>query len=390
MISAIITLVIAFLCLIGLMIIHEFGHFIIAKKFGIRVDEFGIGYPPRMFGKKIGETIYSINWLPLGAFVRIYGEEGGVDDYRSFANLKIWQRVLIIIGGVAAFWAAAIIIFSVVFAMGTELPVGDNEVQGLSNPQIKVIAVSQNSPASQAGLKIGDTLLEIKSEQYKCGGSIKCLGSVAETVKLSKIKDFQDFTKAHAGEQVNLTIQRGDKTFDVFFSPRVNPPAGEGAVGIGIERMATLINKTAWYMAPVKGVAYTWDTTVNAVKGLYAVFSDLFRGKGAPAGASFAGPLGITVFLANAASYGAGFFLYFIGTIAVFIALFNLFPIPALDGGKLVFLLIEKIKGKPVSVRVEQGITMVCFMILIILSLFITVKFDIPRFADFLKSSLQR
>src|ERR1035437_1232321 len=117
MTSTIITLIVAFLSLIALMIIHEFGHFIIAKKFGVRVDEFGIGYPPRIYGKKIGETIYSINWLPLGAFVRIYGEEGGVDDYRSFQNLKIWQRFLIMIGGVAAFWIAAVIIFSIVFAI---------------------------------------------------------------------------------------------------------------------------------------------------------------------------------------------------------------------------------------------------------------------------------
>ena len=115
MISAILILVVAFLSLIALMIIHEFGHFIIAKKFGVKVEEFGIGYPPRIFGKKIGETIYSINWIPLGAFVRIYGEEGGLDDYRSFTNLKIWQRILIIIGGVTAFWIAAVIIFSVVF-----------------------------------------------------------------------------------------------------------------------------------------------------------------------------------------------------------------------------------------------------------------------------------
>ena len=117
MISSILILAVAFLSLIVLMIIHEFGHFIIAKKFGIRVDEFGVGYPPRMFGKKIGETIYSINWIPLGAFVRIHGEEGGLDDYRSFSSLKIWKRVLIIIGGVAAFWVTAMIIFSIVFVV---------------------------------------------------------------------------------------------------------------------------------------------------------------------------------------------------------------------------------------------------------------------------------
>ena len=395
MISIILTLVIAFLSLIALMIIHEFGHFIIAKKFGIRVDEFGIGYPPRIFGKKIGETIYSINLLPLGAFVRIYGEEGpdakdsheagasvlGVDDYRSFANLKIWKRVLIVIGGVVAFWIVAMIIFSIVFAIGADLPVGDNDVQGLTNPQVKVIMVSQDSPASKAGLKTGDTLLQIeniKDESAKVE---------SEIVNLNKIKDFQNFTKSHVNEQVKITVERNGKTFDVSLTPRVSPPAGQGAVGIGLERMATLVTKYPWYLAPIQGVSYTWQTTVNALKSLYSLFADLLSMKGLPQGAEFAGPLGITVFLANAASYGPGFFLYFIGIISVLVAIFNLFPIPALDGGKLIFLLIEKIKGKPVSVKVEQGITVTFFVILIALSLFITVKFDIPRFADFLKSN---
>ena len=356
------------------MIIHEFGHFIIAKKFGVRVDEFGIGYPPRIFGKKIGETIYSINWLPLGAFVRIYGEEGGLDDYRSFSNLKIWQRVLIVIGGVAAFWITAIIIFSIVFAIGSDLPVSDQDVQGMVNPQVKIVEVSANSPASLAGLKTGDTITDIKVN--------------GTDTKINKVAEFQKAVGDNKGKEIDLTVNRAGKVFDVNITPRINPPAGEGAVGVGLERMATLIKKTSWYMAPVKGAEYTWQTTVNAVVGLYSTFSDLFQRKGLPAGASFAGPLGITIFLANAASYGIGFFLYFVGMISVFIAIFNLFPIPALDGGKLIFLIIEKIKGKPVSVNVEQWITMTCFVILICLSLFITVKFDIPRVIDFFKVSL--
>lgn len=372
MFSSILTLIIAFLSLIVLMIIHEFGHFIIAKKFGVRVDEFGIGYPPKIWGKKFGETIYSINWIPLGAFVRIYGEEGGVDDYRSFVGLKIWQRVLIVIGGVAAFWIAAIIIFSIVFAMGTDLPVGDEEVQGLTNPRVVISSVQQGSPAEIAGLKSGDVFVQINN------------------VKIDKIKDFQDFTKAHAGEQVILEVNRDGKNMEVSFSPRVNPPEGQGAVGVALERIATLVKKTAWYAAPAEGVIYTWKVTASSVVGLYDVFKNLFMAKGLPEGAQFAGPLGISVFLANAASYGPGFFLYFIGMICVFIAIFNLFPIPALDGGKLIFLLIEKIKGKPVSAKVEQKITIVFFLILICLSIFITVKFDFPRIAEYFKSSIQR
>lgn len=375
MISTILIFALAFLSLIILMVIHEFGHFIIAKKFGVKVEEFGIGYPPRVYGKKIGETIYSINLLPLGAFVKIYGEEGGVEDYRSFTSLKIWQRILIVIGGVAAFWLAAIVIFSIVFGMGAKLPVGDSDVSGLAAPEVKVIAVAANSPASESGLISGDTLLRIE-------------GSAQEIVEINKVKDFQDFVKNHAGEQIKILAERNGEAVEAVLTPRVSPPAGQGAVGISLERMATLIQKTPWYLAPLRGAVYTWETTVNALKGLYIVFSDLLSGKGAPAGAEFAGPIGITVFLANAASFGVGFFLYFIGLIAVFIAIFNLFPIPALDGGKLVFLLIEKARGKPVSEKIEQGITVTFFMILVALSLFITIRFDIPRLINFFQAAL--
>ncbi len=373
MISTILTLVLALFSLVALMVIHEYGHFIIAKKFGVRVDEFGIGYPPKIWGKKIGETEYSINWIPFGAFVRIYGEEGGVDDLRSFQNLKIWKRVLIVIGGVAAFWIAAIIIFSVLFGIGADLPVGDQDVAGLTNAQVKIVSVSQNSPAGLAGIKIGDTVKDI------------IVGKI--DTKVSKVAEFQKITSDNKGKQITLTIGRGNQDINVNLTPRVSPPAGEGSVGVGLERMATLIKKTVWYETPIQGVVYTWNTTINALAGLYSTFAGLFTHKGLPAGAAFAGPIGITVFLANAASYGAGFFLYFIGTIAVLVAIFNLFPIPALDGGKLIFLLLEKIKGKPVSVKWEQGITMVFFIILITLSLFITIRFDVPRLFEFIKSA---
>lgn len=382
MIFSILTFIFAFFCLIVLMVIHEFGHFIMAKKFGAQVDEFGIGYPPRIFGKKVGDTIYSINWVPFGAFVRIRGEEGGFDDYRSFSNLKIWKRALIVLAGVIAFWFIAIILFTIVFAIGTELPIGDQDARGLQNVQIRIISVSADSPAGKAGLKTGDSISQVKSQRYESAGVSP------ETIKVDKVEDFQNFIKSHSGEQITLTVNRKGQSLDVFLVPRVSPPEGQGALGVALERVATLVEKTAWYMAPVKGAAFTWEMTINSVKGLYRVFADLFTGKGVPEGAEFAGPLGITIFMANAASYGAGFFLYFVGAISVFVAIFNLFPIPALDGGKLIFLAIEKIKGKPVSVKTEQIVTLVFFTILILLSIFITIKFDIPRFADFLKSSL--
>jgi len=383
-IFSILILLLAFFSLIILMIIHEFGHFIIAKKFGVEIEEFGIGYPPRIWGKKVGETIYSINWVPLGAFVRIHGEEGGVDDIRSFTSLKIWKRVLIIIGGVAAFWLASIAIFSILFAVGSDLPVSDDQVQGITNPRIEVISVLPNSPADKAGLMPGDILLEIQSQRYESAQY------GPEVLEIEKIKDFQEFTKSHAGEQLDLEIKRGQEILSLSLSPRVDPPEGEGAVGIGLQRMATLIEKYPWYQAPIQGAIYTWQVTAATVVGIYTIFANLFSGQGMPQGAEFAGPLGITVFLANAASYGAGFFLYFVGTLSVCIAVFNVFPIPALDGGKLVFLAIEKIRGRPVSVKVEQIITLVCFALLILLSVYITVRFDVPRFSNYFTSAINQ
>jgi len=357
------------------MIIHEFGHFIIAKKFGVKVEEFGIGYPPRIFGKKFGETIYSINLLPLGAFVKIYGEEGDVDDYRSFANLAIWKRVLIIIGGVVAFWIASIILFSVVFAMGADIPVGDQDIPGLTNINVQIFSVAEDSPAMTAGLLPGDVM-----ESFKTQNNLE--------IKINKIKDVQDYAKEKAGEQITLVIERQNETIETFLTPRVAPPQGQGGLGVGIERIGTLIEKYPWYLAPFKGTLYTGEITLKALQGLFAIFSDLFTGKGVPQGAALAGPIGITIFLANAVSFGPGFFLYFIASISVFVAIFNIFPIPALDGGKLVFLAIEKIKGTPVPVKIEQSITVVFFFLLIAMSVFVTIKFDIPRLSEFIKLSL--
>lgn len=359
----ILTLIIAIASLVILMIVHEFGHFIIAKKFGVRVDEFGIGYPPKLFGKKFGETEYSINLIPFGAFVRIYGEEGGVDDYRSFSNLAIWKRILICLGGVLAFWIAAAIIFSFAFMIGADVPIGDQNVAGISNTRIQVEAVQKNSPADLAGIHPKDIV-----------------------VGFDTITDFQKFTKENAGKETSVLIRRKDQMFTVRLTPRVRILDGEGPTGVSLERMAQVIKKVPFYQAPFYGVTYTGQVTWEALRGIVAFFASLFRGHGLPQGAQLAVPVGITIFLSRAVEYGLGFFLYFIGSLTVLLAIFNLFPIPALDGGKLIFLIIEKFYKKPVPVVWEQGLTVFFFFLLITMSLFVTVKFDIPRVMDFWKS----
>jgi len=370
----IITLLIAFFSLIGLMIIHEFGHFIIAKKFGVRVEEFGIGYPPKLFGMQFGETVYSVNLIPLGAFVKIYGEEGGVDDYRSFAGLDIWKRILIVLGGVIAFWVASIIIFSVVFGIGASIPVGDQDVMGVNNTQVVVVGVQAGSPAAEAGLKAGDQIVSLASQ--------------SSTTKANKIVDFQNFISANKGKQISLTFSRDGKESTTSLTPRATYPANQGPTGVAVERIANVIQKYPWYLAPWHGLLFTGEVTWQTLAGVYGFFASLVSGHGVPAGAELAGPVGITIFLSRAADYGPGFFLYFIGSLSVLLAIFNLLPIPALDGGKLLFLIIEKIKGKPVSVNWEQGLTIFFFVLLISMSLFITVKFDFPRVAEFWKAGL--
>lgn len=362
-------LLVAFFSLIILMIIHEFGHFIIAKKFGVKVEEFGIGYPPRIFGKQFGETLYSVNLVPLGAFVKIYGEEGlpaqagDVDDYRSFSNLLIWKRILICLGGVIAFWIAAAIIFSVVFYIGADVPIGDQNIPGINDTRIQILEVQKDSPADMAGIQSGD-----------------------ELVGFNTVADFKQFVQESKGKSVVLNIKRNSEAMSVSLIPRVSYPADQGPTGVSLERIAHIIKRHAWYEAPFQGILYTGEVTWKALVAICHFFAGLFNGTGVPKEAQLAGPIGITIFLSRAVEYGTGFFLYFIGSLTVLLAIFNLFPIPALDGGKLIFLIIEKIMKKPVPVKWEQGITIFCFVALISMSLFITVKFDIPRVVDFWKA----
>ena len=144
-------IIISFFSIIALMVLHEFGHFILAKKFGVKVEEFGVGYPPRIFGKKFGETIYSLNLLPFGAFVKIYGETERTEDPWSFGGKPIWQRALVILGGVVSFWVISFVLFSVVMSLGLPVGIEDEDTAGFKNPKVQIYEISQGSPAEKAG-----------------------------------------------------------------------------------------------------------------------------------------------------------------------------------------------------------------------------------------------
>ena len=357
------TILIIFFTLIGLLVLHEFGHFILAKKFGVEVEEFGVGYPPRIFGKRVGETIYSLNLLPFGAFVKIKGEEGklGVEDARSFSGKPIWQRALILVGGVVSFWLIGFIIFSVIAGTwGLPISVPDDfqpqnlraGVQIAKGPQVQIISISSGSPAETAGLQTGDIML-----------------------KFDKVKEVQEFTAEHLNQKTTLTIKRGEEVFDVNLVPRISPPEGEGAIGVALAR--TILKKYSWYKAPLQGVLVTWRQTVAVPVILGGILAKAIQGEKIE-GVRLVGPIGIGEIMAEALKISFGNFLLLIAMISIWLALFNLLPIPAVDGGRLLFLGIEKVKGSPVNPNLERNITALFFSILVALMIFVTIK-DIVR-----------
>lgn len=358
------TILIIFVSLIVLIILHELGHFLMAKRFGVKVEEFAVFFPPRLFWKKFGETIYSFNLVPLGAFVKLYGEEKDIQDPRSFSSKSIWQRTLIVIAGVVAFWIISVILISIIAGVwGLPVAVSDTANHNLVNPKVQIIGVLSDSPAKEAGLQIGDVIKELNSS--------------GRELRTDKVKEVIEFTEANKGEEVILTIERGRETFEVSLVPRISHPKEEGAIGIALAR--TALRPYPWYEAPIQGVLVTASTTTSIVFILGDVISKKIRGIQLPPGAlEVRGPIGIGEMAINALGRGINEYLWFVAMISIFLALINILPIPALDGGKLVFLAIEKIRGKRVPENAEQKITAFFFVLLITLIIFISFR-DIQR-----------
>jgi regulator of sigma E protease len=355
------TIILAFISLIGLIVLHEFGHFILAKRFGVKVEEFGIFLPPRLIGKKIGETIYSLNLLPFGAFVKLYGEvDHEKREYWSFTQKPIWQRVLIVIGGVVSFWIVSAILLSLVMGLGAPTLISDKENGDLREPKVQIVDVAPNSPAEIAGIRPGDTIRQflISNSQFP----------------INKVKEVQELTEKYKGKEVTLVIERGKEIFNVSLVPRISPPEGEGAMGVALVR--TAIKSYPWYQAPIQGIRATANLTMAVIQGWARAL--ILAIKQEPTGVKLMGPVGILSLFGQVGQLGVNYFLEFVAIISIYIALFNILPIPALDGGKLVFLGIEAVRKRPVSSKTEQRITAFFFLLLISLMIWVTIK-DISR-----------
>ncbi|KPJ57279.1 hypothetical protein AMJ49_01615 [Parcubacteria bacterium DG_74_2] len=350
-------ILIVFFSLISLIIAHEFGHFLLAKKFGVDVEEFGIGYPPRIFGKKIGKTFYSFNLLPFGAFVKIRGEGGEFEDSKSFISKPIWQRTLIVLGGIFAFWLIAWILISI--TMGLGIPLAISEEAKVSQSKIQIIATAKNSPAEKSGLRVGDFILQMESTEEKIEN-------------IQKVEEVQEFINSHLGKEVLLTIKRGKTILEAKLTPRLNPPQAEGPMGIVLTR--TINVSYPWYKAPFEGFLTTANLTFSISKGTLGIISDILFKRALPPGVEVLGPIGIFNLSSQMISLGINYYLRFLALTSIYLAVFNILPIPALDGGKLIFLGIEAVRKKRVSRKIEQSITVFFFALLIFLMILVTIK----------------
>jgi len=361
----IINIVIVIISLVVLVTLHELGHFLLAKKFGVRVKEFGIGIPPRIYGKKIGETEYSLNAIPLGAFVKLYGEEERVEDRRSFSGKPIWQRVLIVLGGVIAFWIVSAIIMAVVAGIwGLPIQIEDTD-QGFKNPKIEIAQVAKGSPANKAGLRTWDVIKQAKVESGE--------------ITTDKVEELVNFIDNHKGQELTITINRGKQVLNVTLIPRINPPSGEGP--IGIQPVRIYFKVYPWNEAIVQGFVIIKNETLQIIFTLGGLISKLIRRVPIPKGEVEVGSIVVIgQFGVYALESGINNFLTYIASISVFLALFNVLPIPALDGGKLLFLIIEKIRGKPISQKIEEKVTTAFFILIMTLGVFVIIRDIIIRF----------
>lgn len=326
-----------------LVVIHELGHFLVAKSFGLLVEEFGFGLPPKIWGKKIGETLYSINWLPFGGFVRIYGErpsaggeeeKSGVNIERSFGHQKIWKRALVTVAGVLMNFLLGWFLISLVFAIGI--------------PQTVLVAdVQAGGIADLAGIQKGDQFYEFKTS-----------------------KEFVEFIDINKGFPMTIKIKRGEEYLDMQVTPRILVPEGEGNLGIylvetGLLKTGLFESFTQGFSSALKMVGGIFLGLVDLVLGIFTDLSILNH---------FVGPVGIVNIAIQTTRLGLANFIQFLALISLNLAVFNVFPIPALDGGRLLFLALEKLKGGPLNQKLEMAFNAIGFAVLLCLIIFITFK----------------
>ena len=364
------TTILIFIIVLGVLVfVHELGHFIVARKSGMGVHEFGFGFPPRVVGiqkvdgkwkivwgkKQLSSesTVYSINAIPFGGFVRIMGEDNDeANDPKSFTNKSFAARFLTLAAGVLMNVLPAWVILSIGFMVG--LPVAIDQTSNLpkgaefNNQYILIGEIKSGSAAEQAGLQNGDVIKLVNKQSF------------------TEIPALQEYIKSHQGESIIFDIQRINESKSISVQTSKDVAPGQGIVGIGLAYYGTL------QFGPITALYQGVKTTVNQlqaiVTGLYNVFTSKAGLK------QIGGPVKIAQLTGQVADLGILPLLQFTAFLSLNLAILNTLPIPALDGGRMLFLIIEKLRGKPNNQAIEQYANAIGFMVLLGLMVIISIR----------------
>ncbi len=350
-----------------LVLVHELGHFAVAKWTGMRVDEFGIGFPPKLFGKKYGETEYTFNLFPVGGFVKIYGEDGSpqvsseLSDSRSFTSKNKWAQAAVLVAGISMNILLAWVLIAFAFGIGVRSSVSESEAT--ENAQLIVSNVLPESPAAKATLVPGATIQEVK----------------AGNTTLEKLapSSFTAFIAEHAQDPITVAYTIGSELRVVQLIPEkgiIPDKLDQPAVGVALSLVDTVSR------APLEAIGEAFTYTVSSIYqitlGIGGLLYDAIRLQ-----ADFsqvAGPVGIVGLVGEASAYGITALLMFTAFISLNLAVINILPFPALDGGRLLFVGIEAIKGSPIKTQYVAMLNTAGFFLLILLMVAVTWN-DIAR-----------
>jgi len=399
--KTIMTIIIFILVLALLVLVHEFGHFIAARKSGMKVYEFGFGFPPRAFGvykdpvtkqyvwlwgkgsqksvksesqksslneinsvagggkreEEFPATVYSINWLPLGGFCKIKGEEGeGAIEPDSFGFQKAWKKIIVLVAGVVMNFLLAAILLGIGLAIGLPADFSggvDSRAIVVQEPRVMIQGVDNNSPAKEAGLQMGDTVISLDNQLIK--------SSLAMT----------DFIKNNGDKIVNIKVERAGKEIALNLTPKIIK-AGESSPRLGVILADAGMVRYPWHIALYKGFVAAAFGVINIFIVFFVLIKNLIIGKGLAFDVS--GPVGIAVLVGQSAKLGINYLINITAMISLSLAAMNILPIPALDGGRVLFVLIEKIFRRPVPVKYEQLAHTIGFLLLMLLVILITFR----------------
>jgi regulator of sigma E protease len=392
----IIEILVFLIVIVVLILVHELGHFIVAKLSGMRVDEFGIGYPPRALTiAKIGETEYTLNWLPFGGFVRIYGEDGiaqnsdetvatevsedgefvplaesqispgtgsAVASHRAFGAKARILQALTLVAGIAMNIILAYVLLTVTLILGTQQALTPSEIAHTPNAEIVLASVDTGSPADLAGFKAGDI---VKSATTTTSSqAVNYNGNNPEGLATLISMDT-------AATPMQFLVNRNGKEMQIIATPKKQVISGQPdhvALGVSLAAIGTI--KTPLIQAPVQGLTYTWNVIVETAQGLWNLLKGIFTFSADLSQVS--GPVGIAGIVGQSVSQGLSAVLSLAALISINLALVNLIPIPALDGGRLLFVIIEAITRKPINPKVSNMVNSIGFGLLILLMVVIT------------------